>query len=71
MEGNRVHAADLLRDIRGAAEARERTGRIFVAFQAEGIAAALADLGRHEEALEALGASDTLAGNLARKAYRL
>ena len=31
-----------------------------MAFQAEGIVAALADLGRHEDALEALGAADTL-----------
>ena len=34
-----------------------------MSFQAEGIAAALIDLGRHEEALEALGASDSLTGD--------
>jgi hypothetical protein len=51
---------------RGAADARERSARIVVAFQGEGIAAALTDLGRPEEALQALGASDRITGELAR-----
>ena len=51
---------------RGVADAREYSARINVAFQGEGVVAALADLGRNEEALEALGANDTLTGDLTR-----
>lgn len=58
----RPHAA-LAAYVRGVADAREKASRINVAFQAEGIAAALVDLGRHEEALVTLGASDSLTGD--------
>ncbi len=47
---------------RGAADARDDGARDDLAFQGEGIVAALTDLGRHEEALEMLGACDTLTG---------
>jgi tetratricopeptide (TPR) repeat protein len=47
---------------RGVAHARDMGARDDIGFQAEGIVAALADLGRHEEALETLGACDTLTG---------
>jgi tetratricopeptide (TPR) repeat protein len=48
---------------RGAAAAREWSSRINIGFQGEGIVAALVDLGRHEEALETLGACDSLTGD--------
>jgi len=48
---------------RGVAHARDGSARDNIAIQGEGIVAALADLGRHEEALETLGASDTLTGD--------
>jgi tetratricopeptide (TPR) repeat protein len=48
---------------RGVAHARDKGARGDIAFQGEGIVAALADLGRHEEALETLGACDTLTGD--------
>ncbi len=48
---------------RGVADARDESARINIGFQGEGIVAALADLGRHEEALETLGACDTLTGD--------
>ena len=44
------------------AAARDQSGRDNIGFQGEGIVAALVDLGRHEEALETLGACDTLTG---------
>lgn len=47
---------------RGVTHARDMGARDDIGFQAEGIAAALAGLGRVEEALETLGASDTLTG---------
>jgi hypothetical protein len=47
---------------RGVAHAREMGARDDIGFQGEGIVAALADLGREEEALETLGACDTLTG---------
>lgn len=47
---------------RGVADAHDKAARINIGFQGEGIAAALADLGRHEEALEALGACDSFSG---------
>ena len=47
---------------RGLIDAHEKSSRIDMGFQAEGIVAALIDLGRHEDALEALGASDSLTG---------
>ncbi len=47
---------------RGVAHARDMGARDDIGFQAEGIVAALADLGRHGEALETLGACDTLTG---------
>lgn len=47
---------------RGVAYARDKAQRDNIAFQGEGIVAALADLGRDEEALETLGACDTLTG---------
>ena len=46
----------------GVADARDKAGRINIGFQGEGIAAALTDLGRHDEALQTLGACDTLTG---------
>jgi len=49
---------------RGVAHARDEGARGDIAFQGEGIVAALADLGRHEEALETLGACDSLTGDL-------
>lgn len=45
---------------RGLRYALERNELVNAAFQAEGICAALVELGRPEDALEALGASDTL-----------
>ncbi len=48
---------------RGVADARDKGARVNLGFQGEGIAAALADLGRHEEAIEALGACDSLTGD--------
>ncbi len=48
---------------RGVALARDKSARINMGFQGEGIVAALIDLGRHEEALETLGASDSLTGD--------
>ena len=47
---------------RGVGYARDTAQRINIAFQGEGIVAALADIGRHEEAFETLGACDTLTG---------
>jgi hypothetical protein len=47
---------------RGLVDARDKTNRGNMGFQGEGIVAALVDLGRHTEALEALGACDTLTG---------
>ena len=47
---------------RGVAHARDMGARDDIGFQAEGIVAALTDLGRDEEALETLGASDSLTG---------
>jgi hypothetical protein len=47
---------------RGVAHARDMGARDDIGFQGEGIVAALADLGRDEEALETLGACDTLTG---------
>ncbi len=47
---------------RGVADARDNGARINIGFQGEGIVAALADLGRHEAALETLGACDSLTG---------
>jgi hypothetical protein len=44
------------------AHARDLGARDDIGFQAEGLVAALADLGRHDEALETLGASDSLTG---------
>jgi hypothetical protein len=48
---------------RGVADARDESARGNIAFQGEGIVAALADLGRHEAALETLGACDSLTGD--------
>jgi predicted ATPase/class 3 adenylate cyclase len=48
---------------RGVLDARESGSRIDMAFQGEGIVCALADLGEHASALEALGASDSLNGD--------
>jgi tetratricopeptide (TPR) repeat protein len=48
---------------RGVAYALERGAQVNIGFQGEGIAAALADLGRHEDALETLGACDARAGD--------
>ena len=47
---------------RGVTFAHEKAARINIGFQGEGIAAALADLERHEQALETLGACDSLTG---------
>jgi hypothetical protein len=52
--------------VRGFLHARNRTVRIDMGFQAEGIACALSDVGRHEAALQVLGASDTLTGESVR-----
>jgi predicted ATPase len=48
---------------RGVFDAREGGSRIDMGFQGEGIVCALADLGEHAAALEALGASDSLNGD--------
>jgi hypothetical protein len=48
---------------RGVRDAREGGSRINMGFQGEGIVCALADLGEHAAALEALGASDSLNGD--------
>lgn len=48
---------------RGLINAQEKSSRIYMSFQAEGIVAALIDLERYEDALEALGASDSLTGD--------
>ena len=48
--------------MRTGRRARDKAGRINIGFQGEGIAAALTDLGRHDEALQTLGACDTLTG---------
>ncbi len=56
----RPHAA-LSGYTRGLKRAAALAQRGNMGFQADGIAAALADLGRYEDALEALGASDVLA----------
>jgi predicted ATPase/class 3 adenylate cyclase len=47
---------------RGVTAARDEGSWENIGFQGEGIVAALADLGRHEEALETLGACDSLTG---------
>jgi predicted ATPase/tetratricopeptide (TPR) repeat protein len=47
---------------RGLTDARDKPARMDMGFQGDGIVAALIDLGRHEEALEALGACDSLNG---------
>jgi predicted ATPase/class 3 adenylate cyclase len=48
---------------RGVAHALEKGARVNIGFQGEGIAAALADLGRHDDAFETLGACDSLTGD--------
>lgn len=48
---------------RGVAAARDKATRVNMGFQGEGIVAALVDLGRYEEALETLGACDTITGD--------
>ena len=48
---------------RGVVAARDHSERYTIGFQGDGIVAALADLGRHEQALEALGACDSLTGD--------
>ena len=48
---------------RGVAAALQESARDNIGFQGEGIVAALADLGRHQEAVETLGACDTLTGD--------
>ena len=48
---------------RGVADALEKGAQVNIGFQGEGIAAALADLGRHEDAFETLGACDSLTGD--------
>jgi hypothetical protein len=47
---------------RGVVAARDMSARENIGFQGEGIVAALVDLGRHEEALETLGACDSITG---------
>jgi predicted ATPase/class 3 adenylate cyclase len=59
----RGRAAEALRAYgRGVRAALEEGSTLNTGFQAEGVVAALADLGRPEEALEALGATDLLSG---------
>jgi hypothetical protein len=48
---------------RGVADALEKGAQVNIGFQGEGIAAALADLGRHDDTFETLGACDSLAGD--------